>query len=148
MQSSIALVGHDLAQLRALQDWFLKFELQALPGVAEVASIGGMVKEYQVVVDPDRLRAARVTLAQVRSAIENGNAASGGSVIEMAEAEYMVRATGLRARHRGSATDSGSRERPGGARSHWATWPRSASGLSCAADWRSWMARAKWSAAS
>ena len=86
--------GHDLAQLRALQDWFLKFELQALPGVAEVASIGGMVKEYQVVVDPDRLRAARITLAQVRSAIENGNAASGGSVIEMAEAEYMVRATG------------------------------------------------------
>ncbi len=85
---------HDLAQLRSLQDWLLKFELQALDGVAEVASIGGMVKEYQVVVDPDRLRAARVTLAELRSAIERGNGESGGSVIELAETEYMVRATG------------------------------------------------------
>jgi copper/silver efflux system protein len=86
--------GHDLAQLRALQDWFLKFELQTVEGVSEVAAIGGMVRQYQVVVDPNRLRAYDLTLAQVRAAIEAANRETGGSVIEMAEAEYMVRATG------------------------------------------------------
>ncbi|MBI3777851.1 MAG: efflux RND transporter permease subunit [Gammaproteobacteria bacterium] len=85
---------HDLAQLRALQDWFLKYELRTVPGVAEVASVGGMVKQYQVVVDPIRLRAFRLTLEQVRTAIENANRETGGSVIEMAEAEYMVRVHG------------------------------------------------------
>jgi len=85
---------HDLSQLRSLQDWFLKYELQTVPGVAEVATIGGMVKQYQVVVDPDKLRAFDITLAQVRRAIQAGNQEAGGSVIEMAEAEYMVRATG------------------------------------------------------
>jgi Cu(I)/Ag(I) efflux system membrane protein CusA/SilA len=85
---------HDLAELRALQDWFLKFELQTVEGVAEVATIGGMVKRYQVVVDPNRLRAYGLPLAQVRSAIERGNQETGGRVIEMAEAEYMVRASG------------------------------------------------------
>jgi Cu(I)/Ag(I) efflux system membrane protein CusA/SilA len=85
---------HDLAQLRSLQDWFLKYELRTVPGVAEIASVGGMVKQYQVVVDPARLRAYRLTLADVRMAIENANQESGGSVIEMAEAEYMVRARG------------------------------------------------------
>jgi Cu(I)/Ag(I) efflux system membrane protein CusA/SilA len=84
----------DLAQLRALQDWFLKYELRTVPGVAEVASVGGMVRQYQVVVDPARLRAYRLTLAEVRMAIEQANQESGGSVIEMAEAEYMVRARG------------------------------------------------------
>lgn len=85
---------HDLAQLRSLQDWFLKFELQTVPGVSEVATIGGMVKQYQVVVDPDRLRAYNLPLAKVRMAIQRSNQEVGGSVIEMAEAEYMVRATG------------------------------------------------------
>ena len=85
---------YDLAQLRSLQDWFLKFELQSLPGVAEVATIGGMVKQYQVVVDPDKLRAFGVTLAALKTAIREGNSETGGSVIEMGEAEYMVRATG------------------------------------------------------
>ncbi|HGG60786.1 MAG TPA: efflux RND transporter permease subunit, partial [Gammaproteobacteria bacterium] len=85
---------HDLAQLRSLQDWYLKFELQTVPGVSEVATIGGMVKQYQVVVDPDSLRAYGLSLAQVRKAIQRGNQESGGSVIEMAEAEYMIRATG------------------------------------------------------
>ncbi len=85
---------HDLAQLRSLQDWFLKYELQTLPGVAEVATIGGMVRQYQVVVDPDKLRAFGVTLAALKKAIREGNAETGGSVIEMGEAEYMVRATG------------------------------------------------------
>jgi len=85
---------HDLSQLRALQDWFLKFELQALPGVAEVASVGGMVKQYQIVVDPNRLRAYDLPLSQVRTAVERANRESGGSVLEIAEAEYMVRATG------------------------------------------------------
>jgi Cu(I)/Ag(I) efflux system membrane protein CusA/SilA len=85
---------HDLAQLRSIQDWFLKFELQALDGVAEVATIGGMVKQYQVVVDPLRLRGYAIPLMMVEEAIRNGNQEVGGSVIEMAEAEYMVRATG------------------------------------------------------
>ena len=85
---------HDLAQLRSLQDWFLKYELQTVPGVAEVATIGGMVRQYQVVVDPDRLRAFGVTLAALKKAIQEGNQETGGSVIEMGEAEYMVRATG------------------------------------------------------
>jgi Cu(I)/Ag(I) efflux system membrane protein CusA/SilA len=84
----------DLAQLRSLQNWFLKFELRTVPGVAEVATVGGMVKQYQVVVDPNRLRTYRLTLADVRMAIEKANQETGGSVIEMAEAEYMVRARG------------------------------------------------------
>jgi len=86
--------GHDLAQLRSLQDWFLKFELQTVPGVAEVATIGGMVQQYQVVIDPDAMRAHSLSLAQVRNAIQRGNREVGGSVIEMGEAEYMVRSTG------------------------------------------------------
>ena len=85
---------HDLSQLRSLQDWFLKFELLNVPGVSEVATVGGMVKQYQVVVDPAKLRAYRLTLRDVRMAIENANQETGGSVIEMAEAEYMVRARG------------------------------------------------------
>ncbi len=85
---------YDLAELRALQDWFLKFELQALEGVAEVATIGGRVRQFQVVVDPNDLGAHGLTLADLRTAIERGNRESGGSVIEMAETEFMVRATG------------------------------------------------------
>jgi len=85
---------NDISQLRGLQDWFLKYELQTVPGVSEVATVGGMVKQYQVVVDPDRLRAYGIPLASVRTAIQRGNQEVGGSVIEMAEAEYMVRATG------------------------------------------------------
>ena len=86
--------GHDLAQLRSIQDWFLKFELQTVPGVSEVATIGGMVQQYQVVINPDALQAYNFSLAQVRSAIKRGNQEVGGSVIEMGEAEYMVRASG------------------------------------------------------
>jgi len=84
----------DLAELRSLQDWFLKYELQTVPGVSEVATIGGMVKQYQVVVDPDKLRAFGITLAKLKMAIQRGNQETGGSVIEMGEAEYMVRASG------------------------------------------------------
>jgi Cu(I)/Ag(I) efflux system membrane protein CusA/SilA len=84
----------DLSQLRSLQDWFLKYELQTVAGVSEVATIGGMVKQYQVVLDPDKLRAYDLPLAKVRNAIQRGNQEVGGSVIELAEAEYMVRATG------------------------------------------------------
>ncbi len=84
----------DLSQLRSLQDWFLKYELQTVAGVSEVATIGGMVKQYQVVLDPDRLRAYDLPLSKVRNAILRGNQETGGSVIELAEAEYMVRATG------------------------------------------------------
>jgi Cu(I)/Ag(I) efflux system membrane protein CusA/SilA len=86
--------GHDLAQLRTLQDWFLKYELQTVDGVSEVATIGGMVKQYQVVIDPNKLRAYDLTLAQIRNAIQAANRETGGSVIEMGEAEFMVRSTG------------------------------------------------------
>ncbi|NNF97730.1 MAG: efflux RND transporter permease subunit, partial [Halobacteria archaeon] len=85
---------HDLSQLRSLQDWFLKYELQTVTGVSEVATVGGMVKQYQVVLDPDRLRAYGLPLQKIRMAIQKANQEVGGSVIEMAEAEYMVRATG------------------------------------------------------
>lgn len=85
---------HDLAQLRALQDWFLKFELKSLPNVAEVASVGGMVKQYQVVLDPLKLAAYGVTHQQAIAAIQAGNQETGGAVLELAEAEYMVRAGG------------------------------------------------------
>ena len=85
---------HDLSQLRSLQDWFLKYELQTVAGVSEVATVGGMVKQYQVVLDPDRLRAYSVPLEKVRMAIRRANQEVGGSVIEHAEAEYMVRARG------------------------------------------------------
>ena len=85
---------HDLGELRSLQDWFLKYEVQTVEGVSEVASIGGMVRQYQVVVDPDKLRAYNIPLTRVRDAIQLGNMESGGRVVEMAEAEYMIRATG------------------------------------------------------
>lgn len=85
---------HDISQLRSLQDWFLKYELQAVSGVSEAAAIGGMVKQYQVQVDPDKLRAYGISLAQVQLAIARGNQETGASVVEMAEAEYMVTATG------------------------------------------------------
>jgi Cu(I)/Ag(I) efflux system membrane protein CusA/SilA len=86
--------GHDLADLTSLQNWFLKFELQSVPGVAEVATIGGMVRQYQVTLDPDKLRVFNLTLRNVRQAIQRGNQEVGGSVIESAEAEYMIRARG------------------------------------------------------
>ena len=85
---------HDLSELRSLQDWFLKYELQTVPGVAEVATVGGMVRQYQVVVDPDKLRAFGIPLSRLKNAIRSGNQETGGSVVEMGEAEYMVRATG------------------------------------------------------
>ena len=86
--------NHDLAQLRALQDWFLRYELQTVAGVAEVATVGGMVRQHQVVVDADRLSAFGITLGDVRRAIQRGNQEAGASVVEMAEAEYVVRVTG------------------------------------------------------
>ena len=85
---------HDLSELRSIQDWFLKYELQTVPGVSEVATVGGMVQQYQVVVKPDALRAYGLPLSKIRSAIQAGNREVGGSVIEMGEAEYMIRATG------------------------------------------------------
>jgi Cu(I)/Ag(I) efflux system membrane protein CusA/SilA len=85
---------HDISQLRSIQDWFLKFELQSVAGVSEVAAIGGMVKQYQVQVDPDKLRAYGIPLSHVHTALQRGNQETGASVLEMAEAEYMVTATG------------------------------------------------------
>ena len=85
---------HDLAQLRSLQDWFLKYELKSLSNVSEVATIGGMVKQYQVVLDPLKLAAYRIPQARVIEAIQKANQETGGSVLEMAETEYMVRASG------------------------------------------------------
>ena len=85
---------HDLGELRAIQDWFLKYELKALPNVAEVASVGGMVRQYQVVLDPDRLRAYGIPHTRVVAAIQGANRETGGSVLELGEAEYMVRTNG------------------------------------------------------
>ncbi len=84
----------DLSQLRSLQDWFLRFELKSIPGVAEVASVGGMVRQYQVVLDPQKLAGYGVTHGQVVEALQRANQESGGSVLELAESEYMVRAGG------------------------------------------------------
>ena len=85
---------HDLSQLRSIQDWFLRYELKSIPGVAEVASIGGMVKQYQVVLDPQKLASYGVTAGNVSDALKRANQETGGGVVEMAEAEYIVRATG------------------------------------------------------
>ena len=85
---------HDLAELRSLQDWFLRFELKSVPGVAEVASIGGMVRQYQIIVDPQKLAAFGVTATDVADALKRANQESGGGSLELAEAEYIVRASG------------------------------------------------------
>ncbi len=85
---------HDLSQLRSLQDWFLKYELQTVAGVAEIATIGGMVKQYQVIADPDSLRAYNISLGQVKTAIQRANQETSGSVMELGEAEYMISSKG------------------------------------------------------
>jgi Cu(I)/Ag(I) efflux system membrane protein CusA/SilA len=85
---------HDLQQLRSIQDWFLRYELTSVPGVSEVASIGGFVKQYQVVVDPNKLIAYNVPLQKVRTAIQRSNNDVGGRLVEMAETEYMIRGLG------------------------------------------------------
>ena len=86
--------GHDLAQLRSLQDWFLKYELQTVPGVSEVATVGGMVKQYQVVLDPGRMRVHELSLPVIRKMIVDANQEVSGSVIEMGEREYLIRGKG------------------------------------------------------
>lgn len=85
---------YDADQLRAVQDFYLKYELQGLPGVAEVASVGGMVRQFQIEVDPNRLAAYGISLEQVSQAVRDSNLSGGGSVMEMARAEYMIRADG------------------------------------------------------
>ena len=85
---------HDLAQLRSIQDFFLKYELQTVDGVSEIATVGGMVKQYQVQINPAKLRAYNLTLQQINNAIKNGNQETGASVVEIAEAEHMVRTSG------------------------------------------------------
>ncbi|MDX2454363.1 CusA/CzcA family heavy metal efflux RND transporter, partial [Desulfosarcina sp.] len=85
---------HDLAQLRSIQDWFLRYELASVPGVSEVASIGGYVKQYQVVVDPNKLRAYNIPIQKIRMAIKRSNSDVGGRLVEMGETEFMVRGLG------------------------------------------------------
>ncbi len=85
---------NDLSQLTTLQNWYLKFDLQKVPGVAEIATAGGMVRQYQIILDPDKLRAYGLTLDQVMKAVQRGNREAGGSTIEMGEAEYIVKAGG------------------------------------------------------
>ena len=85
---------HDLSQLRSLQDWFLKFELQTVPGVSEVSAVGGMIKQYQIQVDPEKLRAFGMPLSHIQMSIRQSNQEVGASVVEMAEAEYMVLTNG------------------------------------------------------
>ena len=135
---------HDLAQLRSIQDWFLKFELQTVPGLAEVATIGGMVRQYQVVVNPDALRAYGFPLSKIRAAIQRGNREVGGSVIEMGEAEYMIRATGyLKSKEDLGAIPLGmnaTREH----RSAWGTSPISVSDHRCGVELPNSTAKARW----
>ena len=85
---------HDISQLRSLQDWFLKYELQTVPGVSEVAAVGGMVKQYQIKVDPEKLRAFGIPLSHIQEAVQRSNQEIGASVVEMGEAEYMVSVSG------------------------------------------------------
>ena len=84
----------DLGQLRALQDWFLKYELKTVPNVAEVASVGGMIRQYQIVLDPDKLRAYAITHATVIEAVQRANQETGGSVLELGESRKVYRAGG------------------------------------------------------
>ena len=86
---------HDLAELRSLQDWFLKYELTSVPGVSEVASVGGFVKQYQITVDPNRLRAYGIPVSRIRRAVERSNSDVGGRLLEVAEKEFMIRGRGL-----------------------------------------------------
>ncbi|MEQ1607925.1 MAG: CusA/CzcA family heavy metal efflux RND transporter, partial [Hyphomonadaceae bacterium] len=86
--------GHDLGELRALQDWLLTFELKSVPGVAEVASVGGMVRQHQIVLDPQKMATYSVTQAQIAEAVRRANQEAGGASIEIAEAEHVVRASG------------------------------------------------------
>jgi copper/silver efflux system protein len=85
---------HDLSQLRSIQDWFLRYELASVPGVSEVASIGGYVKQYQVVLDPNKLRAFNIPIQKIKRAIERSNKDVGGKLVEMGETEYMIRGLG------------------------------------------------------
>jgi len=94
LQRAANFRGLDLAQLRTIQDWYLRYDLMSLPGVSEVASVGGFVRQYQVEVDPEKLRAFGVTLSQVQGAIRGANLETGGRLIEMAETEFMVRSEG------------------------------------------------------
>ncbi|RMG39292.1 MAG: efflux RND transporter permease subunit, partial [Candidatus Dadabacteria bacterium] len=91
---SLTSKKHDLAQLRSIQDWYLRYELMAVPGVSEVASLGGYVKQYQIEVDPEKLRAFKIPLSKVREAVKRSNMDVGGRLIEMAETEFMVRGKG------------------------------------------------------
>lgn len=85
---------HDLAELRSLQDWYLRYHLKSVPGVAEVAPLGGFVRQYQVNVDPNRLQAYNIPASKVVEAVRQGNADAGGRLIEFSGAEYMVRGRG------------------------------------------------------
>jgi len=91
---SLTSSKHDLAQLRSIQDWYVKYELMSIPGVSEVASAGGFVKQYQIEVDPDKMRAYGVGLKQINMAIKKSNADVGGRLLEQAETEFMVRSRG------------------------------------------------------
>ena len=133
---------HDLSQLRAIQDWFLKYELKAVPNVAEVATLGGVVRQYQVVLQPDRLLAYGVTQREVIEAIRGANQEAGGSVLELAEAEYVVRATGY-LRNLDDFRSIPVRPVPRASRCASAMWRVFSSVQNCAAVFRSSTAKAK-----
>ena len=85
---------HDLAQLRSIQDWYLKYELTSVQGVSEVASIGGFVRQYQITVDPNKLRAYNISISKIRTAVQRNNSDVGGRLLEVAEKEFMIRGLG------------------------------------------------------
>ena len=132
-----------LAQLRALQDWFLKYELKTVPNVAEVASVGGMVRQYQIVLDPTSCAAYGIPHAQVIDAIRKANQEAGGSVLELGEAEYMVRASGYLQDAGRLPRDSAAQRRRAARRCCWAMWRASRSARRCGAASPNSTARAR-----
>lgn len=111
---------HDLSELRSLQDWFLKYELSAVPGIAEVASVGGFVRQYQITVDPNRLRAFGLSAARIREAVQQSNSDAGARLLEVAQQEFMAAGA---ATSSPSTTSGGSPSAPTGTgrRSSWRT---------------------------
>jgi len=85
---------HDLSQLRSIQDWYLKYELTSVPGVSEIASVGGFVRQYQITVDPNKLRAYDIPISAIRRAVQRSNSDVGGRLLEVAEREFMIRGLG------------------------------------------------------
>ena len=139
---------HNLAELRSVQDWYLRYHLQAVPGVAEVAPLGGFVRQYQVNVDPNRLQAYNIPISKVVEAVRGGNNDVGGRLVEFTGAEYMVRGRGYAKSAADIEQDRARDQSRPACPSACATWAASSSAPTCAAASPIWTARARRSPAS